>query len=106
MNIENLRILCTDETIVITDHTVRRIVKRSINYDDIKQVILNGEIIEQYPNDYPFPSCLILGIASDDRPLHLVVGLGDGKLWIITAYYPSLDKWENDFKTRKAVETK
>ena len=24
---------------------------------------MNGEIIEQYPDDYPYPSCLILGVS-------------------------------------------
>jgi hypothetical protein len=28
----------------------------------------------------------------------------DSKLWLITAYLPTLDKWESDYKTRKAAE--
>jgi hypothetical protein len=34
--------------------------------------------------------------------MHVVAGVGDGKLWIITEYHPTLEKWENDYKTRKA----
>lgn len=62
-----------------------------------------GEIIERYPNDYPYPSCLLLGSAVNKRKIHIVCGIGNGKLYIITAYYPDTDKWENDYKTRKAV---
>jgi len=61
-----------------------------------------GEIIEQYPDDYPYPSTLILGFA-DALALHIVIGVGNGNTWLVTAYYPDEDKWENDFKTRKAV---
>ena len=56
-----------------------------------------GEIIEDYPDDYPFPSCLMLGA----NHLHVVCGVGAGILWIITAYHPTKDKWEDDLKTRK-----
>ena len=99
--IEDLRRLCTDETIIITNHTLNRCRERGIKYDDIKDAILNGEIIEQYPDDYPYPSCLVLGLDSKNINLHLVTGIGDNKLWIITAYIPALDKWESDYKTRK-----
>ena len=34
----------------------------------------------------------------------VVCGSGNKKLWVITAYFPSTDKWESDFKTRKAAE--
>lgn len=30
--------------------------------------------------------------------------IGEGKLWVITAYYPTAEIWENDMKTRKAVK--
>lgn len=61
--------------------------------------IIGGEIIEEYPTDYPFPSCLMLG----SNRLHVVCGVGAGMLWIITAYRPTSDKWETDLKTRKGM---
>ena len=67
----------------------------------MKQAILNVSIIEDYPDDYPYPSCLILGYAEDGRPLHLVCGAGEGTLFIITAYRPSPEKWGADWKIRK-----
>jgi len=100
---EILQKLCIDETIIMTQHLTIRCNERNIKYDNIKTAISEGEIIEQYPTDYPYPSCLILGVPINAKYLHVVVGLGDNKLWIITAYYPNLDKWENNFKTRKVV---
>ncbi len=100
MNINKMRILCTDETIQMTEHVHRRCRERHITLDEIKRCILYGEIIEKYPDDYPYPSALILE-CSVGKPIHVVAGLSDKYLWIITAYYPDSDKWENDFKTRK-----
>ena len=95
--------LCNDETISITQHLQIRMRERKIKYDDIVEAIKTGEIIEQYPADYPFPSCLILGCSPNNRQLHVLCGIGNGLLWIITAYYPGVNKWENDNKTRKGV---
>ncbi len=100
MNINKMRILCTDETIQMTAHVHKRCRERNITMDEIQRCILHGEIIEDYPNDYPFPSALVLE-CTIGKPIHVVAGLSDKYLWIITAYYPDLDKWENDFKTRK-----
>lgn len=100
MNINELRILCTDETIQMTEHVLKRCRERNITLSEIKRCISHGEIIEEYPNDYPFPSALILE-CSIGKPIHVVAGLSDKYLWIITAYYPDSGKWENDFKTRK-----
>lgn len=102
MNIEEMRILCTDETIQMTEHVHKRCRERNITLDIIKNCIMFGNIIEDYPDDYPFPSALVLE-CKIGKPIHVVAGIGENYLWIITAYYPSLDKWENDFKTRKEI---
>jgi len=102
LKIEDCRKLCDDETIVMTQHLVNRCREREISYDDIKYSISNGEIIENYPNAYPYPACLVFGMSINDKPIHVAVGVGDGKLWVITAYCPNLKEWESDLKTRKA----
>jgi len=60
-----------------------------------------GEIIIDYPNDKPFPSCLILGFASM-RPLHLVIAINEeeNKCVVITAYQPDPNLWDEEFKSK------
>ena len=100
--IDDLKSLCFfDDNIIMTQHLVIRCRERGIKFDDIKNAILTGEIIEQYPTDFPYPSCLVLGLNVKDIYLHVVSGIGDGKLWIITAYFPASDKWEDNYKVRK-----
>jgi uncharacterized DUF497 family protein len=101
ITLDILHNLCKDETILMTQHAYNRCRERGIHYEDIKNVILNGEIIEQYADDFPYPSCLTLGASLKGLLIHVICGVGEGKLWIISAYYPNPEKWEPDFKTRK-----
>jgi len=96
LQIEEIKRLCTNDTIVLTEHLLTRMRQRQIRLRDIKCTIENGEIIEQYPTDYPFPSCLING-----ENMHIVCSVGESCLYIITAYRPSPEKWEDDGSKRK-----
>ena len=101
LDILELRKLCTPKNIRITLHAAKRLEQRGIFLSDVMACIMSGEIIEQYPDDYPYPSCLILGLSLGDKFLHVVIGHHETELFLITAYFPSSDKWEDDFKTRK-----
>ena len=101
VDIEQIKIFCQDATIEVTQHILMRCQQRNITYEEIKKVIRNGEIIEEYPDDYPFPSCLILGMTMDGRTIHIVVGMGEDRLWLVTAYEPDPEQWDNEFRTRK-----
>jgi hypothetical protein len=73
--------------------------ERNIEIDDLINAIINGEIIEEYPDDYPFPSCLILGYVYG-RPIHIVCSNSE-PVYIITSYEPNLVKWYEDYKRRR-----
>ncbi|MCL2048484.1 MAG: DUF4258 domain-containing protein [Defluviitaleaceae bacterium] len=101
INIHDLQLLLSVDKDVWTEHSMLRLRERSIKRADVVACIMNGEIIEQYPSAYPHPACLVLALIKDN-PIHVVAGIGGGNLSIITVYYPTLDKWERDYKTRKA----
>ncbi len=103
LDISELRKLCTPQSIRITLHAAKCLEQCGIFLSDVIACIMNGEIIEQYPDDYPYPSCLILGFSLGNKFLHVVIGHHETELFLITAYFPSSDKWENDFKTRKEI---
>ena len=87
----------------LTIHATIVMRERDITDADIELALLNGEVIETYRDDYPFPSCLVLGWRGADRPLHIVCLRADigPALRIITVYEPDDVRWDNDFKTRK-----
>ena len=101
LNIEDLRRLCRDESTAITKHAKNRLAERGITVWDVQNAIRTGEIIRQYEDDKPFPSCLLLGLTEQNKHIHVVASLDDGYLYIITAYYPDETAWETDLKTRK-----
>ncbi|HDZ00159.1 MAG TPA: DUF4258 domain-containing protein [Nitrospirae bacterium] len=73
-----------------------------IKEKEVSEAVLSGKIIESYPEDEPYPSCLIYGRTSESRPLHIVCAYGkdDGIVIIITVYQPDPGKWI-DFERRK-----
>ena len=101
LNIENIRNFVINYKIDWTNHCLNRLTKRDISISDVKFAINNGKIIEYYYDDYPFPSCLILGTTKDTDRIHIVCGISDSFVHIITAYYPDSDIWEEDMKTRR-----
>lgn len=92
---------CNDDTILLTAYSKNRCVERGIKFDDIKNAIQTGEIIEQYEDDKPFPSCLIFGYSENNKVLHVVLSMDGNYIYVITAYFPNLMKWNEDFKTRR-----
>jgi hypothetical protein len=72
--------------------------------DEVKKVLMSGKIIENYPEYRPLPSCLVLGYASNQRPIHAVVAVDEREpmLWVITVYIPSIDELDEGFNRKKA----
>ncbi len=83
-------------------HAIRRIFERELNKEWVLFVVQSGEIIEDYPDDVPFPSYLILGFI-ENTPLHVVLALDEESkiCYIITVYIPNQNIWQNDYKTRR-----
>lgn len=89
------------ESIVITKHGKNRLLERDISVEDVINAIDNGEIIRQYEDDKPLPSCLVLSASLSGRPLHIVISHDDEFIYLITAYYPAPETWSDDFKNRR-----
>ena len=84
---------------LIASHAKLRMVERLITTLDIEKAIKNGEIIEEYPDDKPCPSVLLLGKVKK-KPIHIVIGICEDHIRIITEYIPSKEKWINYKKRR------
>ncbi len=75
---------------------------RRISKEAVKAAIAYGEIIDEQPNDQPFPSYLLLDFANG-KPLHVVFSydaLTDTG-FVVTAYIPDPNLWQNDFRTKR-----
>ncbi|MFA4910583.1 MAG: DUF4258 domain-containing protein [Desulfobacteria bacterium] len=85
-----------------SDHSVKRMIKRSITRQEIESAILAGEIIEEYPDDKYSPSCLIYGKTKAGRNLHVQISLPPSVV-VITAYEPGETEWI-DYRVRRKKE--
>ena len=82
-------------------HSAEMMHKRGISYGDVINCLRTGEIIEDYPDDFPYPSCLVFGYAVAGTILHTVVGVNQETLVVITVYIPDTIKFESDLRTRR-----
>lgn len=89
--------------IKITDHADEEAQLDLLNMNDILDSIKNGEIIDEYENDKPYPSSLILSHIKKGMPIHTVWAYNVKTKYavLITIYKPDLQKWFNDMKTRR-----
>ena len=101
IDIERLKLYFANDMVFVTEHSAERFRQRGIRTADIRHAVNSGEIIEQYPEDYPFPSCLILGKDRSGKKIHICMSDEGTSSRIITAYYPDPNKWSDDFKVRK-----
>lgn len=81
----------------ITDHADEEAEADRLSFDEISFPVLHGEIIEEYPTDRPYPSCLIYGRALGGDPVHSVWAYNEHNQWavMITVYRPDPDLWIN-----------
>lgn len=75
--------------------------ERLLTTSEVRQVIENGEIIEDYPEDPRGHSCLLLGRGEGMRAIHVVCSPKIDYLAVITAYLPDKNFWIEGFKHRR-----
>ena len=90
------------QRLLFSSHAVRQMSRsdRMISASDVRKVLEEGEIIEDYPEDARGHSCLMLGKGTDGRLMHVVCALKDEYLAVITAYIPDEDQWSEDCRVR------
>ena len=75
-----------------------------IKEKEVFEAVLTGEEILSYPDDKPYPSCLLLGLTKNKRPIHIVIAVNkeDRIAIVVTAYEHDEKKWIN-FRKRRII---
>ncbi len=87
--------------IIFPPYVLKRMIERNITVAEVRGVLENGEIVEEYVADEP-PRYLMLGW-SGGRPIH-VVGEDDlltNETIAVTVYEPSGKLWKMGFRERR-----
>jgi len=76
--------------------------ERGLKKDSVVEAVRDGEIIQEYLNDKPYPSYLLLAIANNE-PMHIVVAYNKNKneVYVVTVYCPDKNIWSNDYRQRR-----
>ncbi|MBI5695890.1 MAG: DUF4258 domain-containing protein [Nitrospirae bacterium] len=66
-------------------------IKRSNERSEVEDAVMAGEVIEEYPDDKYYPSCLVYGKTRNGRDIH--VQLSSPEVVVITTYEPDESEW-------------
>ena len=80
-----------------------RLDERAIDRNNVFLAMEHCEIIEDYQDDFPLPSCLCLGFDMIGRPIHCVIALDreNNNIRMVTVYRPDPLRWDKNFKKRR-----
>jgi uncharacterized protein DUF4258 len=86
----------------ITDHADEEAHADQLSLDEILFSVTQGEVLESYPTDKPFPSCLIGGTTRQGDPVHSVWAYNAESRWavLVTVYRPDPERWV-DWRKRR-----
>lgn len=86
----------------ISDHAYDEAENDHLSFEEIYYSVLHGEIIEVYPQDAPYPSCLILGQTFNGGLVHSVWAYNGRNQWavVVTVYRPDPGIWIDGRKRR------
>lgn len=92
------------QRLIFRVHAAQRMIERDISVGEVRDALRDAEVVEDYLDDQPYPSRLMLGWVNN-RPLHLVVAYNreDRMVIIVTVYEPDPSQWEPDFKQRRPM---
>ncbi|NEQ71532.1 MAG: DUF4258 domain-containing protein [Symploca sp. SIO2D2] len=88
--------------LIFSRHAIQQMFFRRISKRDVQTVVNYGEVIEENPDDTPFPSYLLLDFL-EGRPIHVVFSYDEftGTGYVVTAYIPDHKLWTHDFRNRR-----
>lgn len=97
MEIQNIVWAIIAGNIVVTRHAEQERLEDELSFDEIYLSVVRGEIIEEYPLDSPYPSCLIYGDTFRGDPVHSVWAYNEsnGAAVLVTVYRPDPERWVN-----------
>jgi hypothetical protein len=109
VNLEALREAVERGLVHVTDHADEEANNDSLSLEEIYESLGSGRVIEDYPEDRPYPSCLVMGYCHqrkqerDAEPVHSVWAYNEssGFCVLVTVYRPDSARWSDDYEKRR-----
>ena len=84
-----------EQQIKISLHAVEEALMEHITRAEIEAALMDAQLLEDYPDWWLGPSCLVYGQTPTGRGLHLVASYSGLPITIITVYEPRAPKWHS-----------
>ena len=78
--------------IAYTMHAQQRMDERRTLIEEVLDVMLNGDIVEEYPDTKPLPSCLMMKQVRKNEPLYVLCAIND-EATVVTVHWHDPEKW-------------
>ena len=103
MNIDILINAIRNSRVRITNHADEEAANDNLAFEEIYFSVIHGNIIESYLDDFPYPSCLVMGNTFSGDPIHSVWAYNPSNEWavLVTVYRPDPSRWVNWKERRK-----
>jgi hypothetical protein len=82
-----------EQQIKISLHAAEEALTERISRAEIEAALLSAQLLEDYPDWWLGPSCLVYGQTQAGRDLHMVASYSELPITIITVYEPRPPKW-------------
>lgn len=70
----------------------------NLTIEEVEEALIEGRILEHYPDTGRGESCLVVGFTKAGKPIHIICGVRGEKLSIVTVYIPTPPKFKNPFE--------
>jgi hypothetical protein len=101
--IERIRKLIAATEVKVSDHGYDELSEDDLMVGEILAGVDRAVVVEDYPDYAKGPCVLVLQKDAEDRPVHVLWGVPNGKAGpavMITAYRPDPSRWSADFMRR------
>jgi len=88
-----LREAVVQQQLKLSLHAAEEALAETITRPEIEAVLQTAQVLEDYPDWWLGPACLVYGQTETGRDLHLVVSYSGLPVTIITVYQPQPPKW-------------
>lgn len=102
-DIDTLRQQVEDGNFALRLHAIQHAVKEGFTKEQMVHVVLNGSVIERYPERKRLLFYADVTIEGAKMPLHVVCEHKNSKAPVdfVTAYIPNQQEWETPFRRRR-----
>ena len=83
MNIDDLKAAVRNGRVRVTDHADEEAQSEGLTLEQVFLSLLKGEVVDDYGQDRPYPSWLVLGKTAQQKPVHSVWGCHPKNGWAI-----------------------